>query len=61
MNVEMPLPKKFTAAEHEAYQWLYDRGIGGWTVDLKDKTVLSVDGPFGSLVEFAKWCGKAGE
>jgi hypothetical protein len=24
MYVEMPLPKKFTAAEHEAYQWLYD-------------------------------------
>lgn len=54
------LPQRFTAEEQAAYQWLHDCGIRGWSVDLLDKTVLSVEGKFGSLIEFAAWCGKAG-
>jgi hypothetical protein len=54
----MKLPDKFNDAEREAYQWLNDCGIGGWSVDLKDKTVHSGDGDFADLVEFAEFQGK---
>lgn len=47
------LPAKFSEAEREAYKWLYDCQIIGWSVDLVTKKVFSLDGGyFNSLVEF---------
>lgn len=55
------LPKKFTDEECEAWCWLWDCGIKGWSVDYADKTVRdhsgSHDGDWLSLVEFAKAMG----
>lgn len=47
------LPAKFSDAEREAYKWLYDCQVDGWSVDLATKKVFSLDGGyFNSLVEF---------
>jgi hypothetical protein len=48
------LPKKFIEKEKYCYQWLYDCGIRGWTVDLKTKEVYACDKTYKSLIEFAK-------
>ena len=38
------LPAKFTQAERDAHQWLYDCGCTGWAVDLLTKRVTYLDG-----------------
>lgn len=54
------LPKKFTAAERKAYDWLYACGIRPWTVDLLTKRVQTPGAEYESLVEFAKAKGVKG-
>lgn len=49
-----PLPPKFTAAEREAYRWLWDCGIRPWTVDLITKYVRTPDATYSSLVEYRR-------
>lgn len=49
-----PLPSpKFTDRERAAYDWLYDRGIRPWLVDLVDKTARDGKRKYASLVELA--------
>lgn len=52
MNRRDELPAKFTAAEREAYQWLYDCGVTGWTVDLLTKRVRTADAEYPSLTDY---------
>jgi hypothetical protein len=46
------LPKKFTAAERRAYQWLLDCKVRPWTVDLLTKRVKTLHGEYESLVAY---------
>jgi len=52
------LPPKFDEKERQAYQWLYDRQIDWWSVDLQDKTVTTLnDSKWSSLLTFARHHG----
>jgi hypothetical protein len=48
------LPAKFTRAERDAYQWLWDSGIRPWAVDLVTKQVKTCEREYASLVEFRR-------
>lgn len=48
------LPAKFTHAERDAYQWLWDCGVRSWVVDLLTKRVTTCRGEYASLVEFRR-------
>ena len=48
------LPRKFTRAERDAYDWLHYQGIRPWLVDLATKRVTTPSGKAASLVESAK-------
>lgn len=48
------LPARFTSAEREAYQWLWDRGVQPWLVDLLSKHVITPNGEYKSLVAYRK-------
>jgi len=51
------LPRKFTKAERDAYDWLYEQGIRPWLADLATKEVTTPRGTVASLVEYAKMKG----
>jgi len=38
------LPRKFTAAERDAYRRLWEYGCSGWLVDLLTKRVTALEG-----------------
>ncbi len=44
------LPAKFTAAERTAYDWLWDCGVAGWSLDLKTKQVRTEARTYPSIV-----------
>lgn len=57
------LPRKFTQAERDAYQWLWDYGVRPWLLDLITKQVTTPNATFDSLVDYRKhieakagWC-----
>lgn len=53
-----PLQKpKFTDRERAAWDWLHDRGIRPWLVDLVNKRVTTPKRVWPSLIDFANHMG----